>query len=85
MSPIKTHPGKGLLDEMLARDLKLSELAPLVDLDADVVHEILMEHLDVTPEIALKLSRLGASPQYWLNLQRNHDAAHEPATSEAAP
>lgn len=77
--PLPTiHPGKALLDDMCELDLTVTTLAERVGLEPGFVRELLLEHEDVTPEVAEHLSRLGASAQYWLNLQANFDGVLRP-------
>lgn len=78
-----THPGKALLDDMCERDLKLTELSALLELDPEFVRELLAEHEDVTPDVSVNLAKLGPSAEFWLNMQRNHDAHESERVSQA--
>jgi addiction module HigA family antidote len=77
MNRVKTHPGKALLDEMLERNWNHVELAIAVGMEPGFVRELLMEHEDVTPEVAAKLSILGPEAKYWLNLQQHFNQVGE--------
>jgi len=70
-----THPG-----EMLAEDfmpdygLTVSTLAKAVRVTRQSINELLRGRRAVSPEMALRLSRLfGNSPEFWLNAQRAVD------------
>jgi len=55
-------------------DLTVSGLADSVGVSRQTVNELLRERRAVSPEMALRLSRLfGNSPEFWLNLQRSVD------------
>lgn len=70
-----THPGE-LLREDFVPDYALtgSRLAEALGVSRQSVNELLRERRALTPEMALRLSRLfGNSPEFWLNAQRNVD------------
>lgn len=74
---IPTHPGEILLEEFL-NPLGLSQVAFADHIGVPVqrVNEIVRGKRDVTPETAwLFAEALGTSPEFWLNLQANHDLA----------
>lgn len=74
---IPTHPGKVLLDEYL-EPLEMTQVALAKHLDIPIqrVNEIVRGKRGVTPETAWLLSQaFGTTPQFWLNLQMNHDLA----------
>jgi addiction module HigA family antidote len=52
--------------------LSISSLAAAIDVSRQTVNELLRERRAVSPEMALRLSRLfGNSPEFWLNAQRS--------------
>ena len=55
-------------------DLTVTGLAAAVGVSRQTVNELLRGRRAVSPEMALRLSRLfGNSPEFWLNLQRSVD------------
>ncbi len=70
-----THPGE-MLDEDFMPDYELSVagLAEAVGVARQSINELLRGRRAVSPEMALRLSRLfGNSPEFWLNAQRAVD------------
>ena len=52
-------------------DLTVSGFANALKVSCQTVNELLRERRAVSPEMALRLSRLfGNSPEFWLNAQR---------------
>jgi len=73
-----THPGEMLLEEFL-RPLGMTqtELAERIRVSYPRVNEIVNGKRGITPDTALRLSRLlRTSPEFWLNGQRNWDLWH---------
>ncbi len=70
-----THPGEFLREDYLPDyGLTVSGLAAALGVSRQTVNELLRERRSVSPEMALRLSRLfGSSAEFWLNLQRNVD------------
>jgi len=70
-----THPGEILREDFLPDyGLTVSGLASSLGVSRQTVNELLRERRAVSPEMALRLSRLfGTSPELWLNLQRALD------------
>ena len=70
-----THPGEMLREDFLSDyELTVSGLAAAIGVSRQSVNELLRERRAVTPEMALRLSRLfGNSPEFWLNAQRAVD------------
>lgn len=69
------HPGEMLREDFLP-DYKLtvSGLAKALGVSRQTVNELLRERRSLSPEMALRLSRLfGNSPEFWLNAQRAID------------
>jgi addiction module HigA family antidote len=69
------HPGELLREDFLPDfGLTISGLARAVGVSRQTVNELLRERRAVSPEMALRLSRLfGNSPEFWLNAQRAVD------------
>ncbi len=66
------HPGEVLKDELEEIGLSQSALAEHIDVLPKTVNEICRGKRGISAEMAIKLARaLGASPQFWLNLQNN--------------
>jgi antitoxin HigA-1 len=69
------HPGELLREEVLpALRREKSEIADLLGITRQTLHDILRERQKVTPAMALRLGKLcGNGPDLWLNLQRKYD------------
>lgn len=69
------HPGEMLREDFLPDyGLTISALAEALGVSRQTVNELLRERRSVSPEMALRLSRLfGNSPEFWLNAQRAVD------------
>jgi antitoxin HigA-1 len=69
------HPGEMLRDDFLPDyGLTVSGLAEALGVSRQTVNELLRERRSVSPQMALRLSRLfGNSPEFWLNAQRAVD------------
>lgn len=70
-----THPGEMLREDFLPEfALTVAGLAKAVGVSRQSVNELLRGRRAVSPEMALRLSRLfGNSPEFWLNAQRAVD------------
>jgi addiction module HigA family antidote len=69
---ISVHPGKVLLDELEERSISQSALASNIGVLSKTINEICRGKRGISAEMAVKLSiALGASPQFWMNLQVN--------------
>ena len=70
-----THPGEMLPEDFLPDyELTVSSLAGAIGVSRQSVNELLRERRAISPEMALRLSRLfGNSPEFWLNAQRAID------------
>lgn len=84
-----THPGEMLLEDFLKpMRMTQTELADRIHVSYPRVNEIINGRRGVTPDTALRLSRLfGTSAEFWLNGQRNLDlwhALHSEAAEELA-
>ncbi|MPZ71206.1 MAG: HigA family addiction module antidote protein [Actinobacteria bacterium] len=74
---IPTHPGEILLEEFL-RPLGLTQVALADHLGIPIqrINELVRGKRGVTPETAWLLAgALGTTPEFWINLQVNHDLA----------
>jgi len=70
-----THPGEMLREDFLPDyGLTVSSFAKALGVSRQTVNELLLERRAVSPDMALRLSRLfGNSPEFWLNAQRAVD------------
>ena len=69
---IFVHPGAVLKDELEERGITQTALAAHIGVLSKTVNEICRGKRGISAEMAVKLSlSLGASPQFWLNLQEN--------------
>jgi addiction module HigA family antidote len=70
-----THPGEMLHEDFMADyGLTVVGLAEAVGVSRQSINELLRGRRAVSPEMALRLSRLfGNSPEFWLNAQRAVD------------
>ena len=69
------HPGEMIREDFLSDyGLSVAGLASALGVSRQTVNELLRERRSVSPEMALRLSRLfGNSPEFWLNAQRAVD------------
>ena len=69
------HPGEMLREDFLPDfELTVSRLAQALGVSRQSVNELIRERRSVSPEMALRLSRLfGNSAEFWLNAQRAVD------------
>ena len=70
-----THPGEMLREDFMPDYfLTVTGLAEAVGVSRQSINELLRERRAVSPEMAIRLSRLfGNSPEFWLNAQRAVD------------
>ena len=70
-----THPGEMLREDFLPDyGLTVSGLADSLGVSRQSVNELLREKRALSPEMAIRLSRLFSnSPEFWLNAQRAVD------------
>ena len=72
---VPTHPGQILLEDFL-KPLGITQvaLADHLEIPLQRVNELVRGKRGATPETAWLLAgALGTTPQFWLNLQSNHD------------
>jgi len=69
------HPGEMLREDFLPNyNMTVTALARALGVSRQTVNELLRERRSLSPEMALRLSRLfGNSPEFWLNAQRAVD------------
>ena len=74
---IPTHPGEILLEEFLIpMNISQVKFARHIGVPVQRVNEIVRGKRGVTPESAWLFSQaLDTTPEFWLNLQTNHDLA----------
>ncbi len=76
MHTIKVHPRAVLKDELAERGLSQAQLAKHIRALPKTVNEICRGKRGISAEMAIKLAAaLGASPGFWLNLQKNRELA----------
>ncbi|HEV8411887.1 MAG TPA: HigA family addiction module antitoxin [Gemmatimonadaceae bacterium] len=70
-----THPGEMLLEDFMPDyGLTVAGLAKAIGVSRQSINELLRSRRAVSPEMALRLSRLfGNSAEFWLNAQRAVD------------
>lgn len=70
-----THPGEMLREDFMPDyGLSVSGIAKALGVSRQTINELLRERRAVSPEMALRLSRLfGNSAEFWLNAQRAVD------------
>ena len=74
---IPTHPGEILLEEFLKpRPMTQVDFAHHIGVPTQRVNEIVNGKRGITPETAWLFSQaFGTTPEFWMNLQANHDLA----------
>ena len=71
-----THPGEILREELVARGISLNRMSRDTRIPLSRISKLVHCERSFTPETALRLERyLGASAQFWLNLQVAYDLA----------
>lgn len=69
---INIHPGCVLKDELQERGITQTQLAGHIGVLPKTINEICRGRRGISAPMAVQLSRaLGASPGFWLNLQKN--------------
>jgi len=70
------HPGEILKDELDELGITPTELARQLDVPANRIGQIIAGKRTITGDTALRLGHwFGMDPQFWLNLQAQHDLA----------
>jgi addiction module HigA family antidote len=81
---VPTHPGEVLQEEFLEPlGLTQVKLAAHIGVSVQRINEIIRGKRGITPATAWLLAQaFGTTPQFWVNLQANHDlASSRPARS----
>jgi addiction module HigA family antidote len=70
-----THPGEILLEDVLPEiGITITEFAKRLKVSRRTVSEILHGHRSLTPDMAIRISRLiGGTPDGWLKIQQAVD------------
>ena len=72
-----SHPGAVLDDIMPSLGRSKAEIARLLGISRQHLHEILEERKPVSPNVAARIGKLvGNGPAIWLRLQAAYDAWH---------
>jgi antitoxin HigA-1 len=81
---IPTHPGKILLEEFLQPlGVTQVQLAAHIEVSTQRIHELVRGKRGVSPQTAWLLAQaLGTTPEFWTNLQVQHDLAKSKPTRE---
>lgn len=70
------HPGE-IIEELLIEGagLSVTTAAQLLDIDRSTLSRLLNGHTGISPEMALRLSKLLPNTEmvFWMNLQRDYD------------
>jgi addiction module HigA family antidote len=75
MAPI-VHPGRLLRRELAHRGLSANRLALDLGVPSGRITDILNGRRSITADTAIRLGRyFGNNPQFWLDLQSQHDIA----------
>ncbi len=73
-----THPGELLRDDIIpATGRSKTEIASLLGISRQHLHDILEQRKPVSPAVAVRLGKLfGDGPGIWLRMQAAYDAWH---------
>ena len=84
---ISTHPGEILKHEfLLPMGQTQSALAKHLSIPVQRVNELVRGKRGVTPETAWLLSQaLDTTPEFWMNLQNNHDLSTKRPNTTVKP
>ncbi len=75
MAPV-AHPGRFLKRELTSRGLSANRLALDIGVPSGRITDILNGRRSITADTAVRLGRyFGNSPQFWIDLQSQHDIA----------
>jgi addiction module HigA family antidote len=74
MARTAIHPGEHIADELDALNMSASELARQLHIPTNRLTDIIRGRRGISADTALRLAWwLGTTPEYWMNLQRNHE------------
>ena len=73
-----THPGELLREDLIpATGKPKAEIARMLGISCQHLHDILAERKPVSPEVAVRLAKLfGNAPLLWIRMQGAYDAWH---------
>jgi len=73
-----SHPGEVLREDIVpATGKSKSEIARMLGISRQHLHDVLAERKPVSPEVAVRLSKLfGNEPMFWIRMQGAYDAWH---------
>ena len=73
-----THPGELLREDLIPATKKSkAEIARMLGISRQHLHDILAERKPVSPEVAVRLAKLfGNEPLFWIRMQGAYDAWH---------
>ena len=73
-----THPGELLREDVIpATGKSKTEIARMLGISRQHLHDILAERKPVSPEVAVRLAKLfGNEPLFWIRMQGAFDAWH---------
>jgi addiction module HigA family antidote len=79
-----TRPGEIIREDYLGPlSITINELASVLGVSRKTLSKIVNGRGAVTPDMALRLSRaFNTTPDFWLNLQKNHDLWQAEHTSK---
>ncbi|MCA0964977.1 HigA family addiction module antitoxin [Salipiger bermudensis] len=73
-----THPGELLREDVIpATGKSKAEIARMLGVSRQHLHDLLAERKPVSPEVAVRLAKLfGNAPLVWIRMQGAYDAWH---------
>ncbi|MCA0206021.1 MAG: HigA family addiction module antidote protein [Proteobacteria bacterium] len=73
-----THPGELLREDVVPETGKSkAEIARMLGISRQHLHDVLAERKPVSPEVAVRLAKLfGNEPLFWIRMQGAYDAWH---------
>ena len=73
-----THPGELLREDLIpATGKPKAEIARMLGISRQHLHNVLTERKPVSPEVAVRLAKLlGNAPLVWIRMQGAYDAWH---------
>lgn len=73
-----THPGELLREDVIPETgISKAEIARMLGISRQHLHDVLAERKPVSPEVAVRLAKLfGNEPLFWIRMQGAYDAWH---------
>ncbi len=73
-----SHPGEVLREDIVpATGKSKSDIARMLGISRQHLHDVLAERKPVSPEVAVRLAKLfGNEPLFWIRMQGAYDAWH---------